>query len=267
MPKEETNLLAGFTICCKPGSKDAYYLYNKVQFKNPDDHVQNKKEPAYSTINAPIQKFRWLHVPGIIHQDKEVFYGPYKYMVTPRYFDSKGILQPLDTTLTKMIPINVVPFSKNNIQLGFTRGFVQSQAYEAHFGKKLVLQPGDRPLTFDVSEVAGKNADGVEFTYLQEFEWSGFTAREKIFSILEEVVKKKSLTLDVFAYDLNEPDVVADFLTLGKQGRLRIILDSAPLHQDKKNKKGVIVKSPENVFTTAFEKMPKGKGQYKAREV
>ena len=63
-------------------------------------------------------------MPGIIHQDKEVFYGTYKYMVTPRYFDSKGILQPLDTKLTKTIPINVAPFSKNNIQLGFTRGFV-----------------------------------------------------------------------------------------------------------------------------------------------
>ena len=41
-----------------------------------------------------------------------------------------------------------------------------------------------------------------------EYEWLGFTAREKIFEVLDEVDEDANLSLDVFAYDLNEPDVV-----------------------------------------------------------
>ena len=40
----------------------------------------------------------------------------------------------------------------------------------------------------------------------------------------------KSLHLDVFAYDLNEPDVIQLLLKLAGQGTIRIILDNAALH-------------------------------------
>lgn len=251
--------LAGFTIYCTPPGtgQPPYYIYNKIQFKDPTEHAQNKNEPAYSTINAPIQKFRWLHVPGSFHQGQQVSYGLYNYDITPRYFD-KGILQSLDPKKTLSIKVNVSPFSKNNIDLGFTRGFVQSQAFEQHFGKTLVLQPASRPLLFSTATKAGKNADGQDFTYLDEYEWSGFTAREKIFSVLNEVIGNKNLSLDLFAYDLNEPDLVAGFLKLAGEKRIRVILDNATLHLDKKNKKtGKMVPSPENLFTTAFQKKDK----------
>ena len=42
----------------------------------------------------------------------------------------------------------------------------------------------------------------------------------------------KSLKLDVFAYDLNEPDLLQALLKLAGQGRIRMILDSSTLHHN-----------------------------------
>ncbi|MEP7142280.1 MAG: phospholipase D-like domain-containing protein [Ferruginibacter sp.] len=244
--KSQIKLLAGFTIRCQPGTKRPFYLYNKLQFKYPEKHAQNINEPVYSTINAPIQKFRWLHVAGNFHQEDEVFYGPYTYTVTPRYFDTKGLLQTIDLSLSLSVTITVQPFLQGNLELGFTRGFVQSQAFENHFGKKAILRPAGKELVFDTDSIAGKNNDGIEYTFKDEFTWSGFTAREKIFNILNEVQNDSSLSLDVFAYDLNEPDIIKAFLNLAKEGRIRILLDNAPLHHNK------TIPKPEDVFEEQF---------------
>lgn len=251
MDKANLDNLAGFTIACKPGSHPEYYLYNKLQFAIPADHAQNKKEPAYSSINAPIQKFRWLHVPGAFHQGNKVFYGTYKYTVTPRYFDANGKLEIIDTKKSLEIRIPVKPFVKGNLSLGFTRGFVQSQAFENHFGNKAILRPKGKELLFDTNIVAGKNSDGDEFKFKDVYTWSGFTAREQIFSILNEVKKTKSLSLDVFAYDLNEPDLMKILIGLAKQGRIRVLLDNATLHHD------VSDPEPEDLFEEAFSKAAK----------
>jgi len=253
LDKSKLENLAGFTIQCKPGTNDAYYIYNKLQFEKPEEHTQNKKEPAFSTINAPIQKFRWLHVPGAFHQSDNLFLGIYTYTVTPRYFDAKGKLETIDLKLSVDLKIEVKPFSKGDLSLGFTRGFVQSQAFESHFGKKAILKPAEKGLLFDTGKVAGKNNDGEEFTFTDEYTWSGFTAREQIFSILNEVKKTKSLSLDVFAYDLNEPDVLKIMLDLAKQGRIRMLLDNAALHHN--TSKPV----PEDLFEKEFKKVAKDK--------
>src|SRR5262249_34059528 len=114
--------LAGFTIQVKPEGKDAYYLHNNLQFEKPGDHAQDPKEPANSSINAPFHKFRWLHVPGLVHQGLKPFFGPYTYTVTPRYFDGNASLQPLDPSLAVSVNILVDNFKKGSLTLGFTRG-------------------------------------------------------------------------------------------------------------------------------------------------
>jgi len=222
--------LAGFTIACQPDGEEPYFLHNTLQFKTPGDHTQDPKEPANSSINAPFHKFRWLHVPGSVHQGVKPFLGRYKYTVTPRYFDGNRSLQPIDPALGVSVAVDVVPFKKKGLELGFTRGFTQSQAFGNHFGKKALIRPKGDELLFDTSEVSGTDPAGNQYTYAEEYEWLGFTAREKIFALLNEVVQKKSLRLDVFAYDLNEPDLVKILVNLAKQGRLRIILDNAALH-------------------------------------
>jgi hypothetical protein len=253
LQKSKIKNLAGFTIEFSPNGVDHYYIYNKLQFKNPEIHAQKKTEPAYSMINAPIQKFRWVHVPGSFHQDNQVIFGKYTYTVTPRYFNEKGILQSLDPALSLSIDVNVAPFEDNKILLGFTRGFVQSQAFVNHFGNTLALHPPGNDLVFDTNKKAGVNSEGNAFTYLDEFLWSGFTACKRIFDILEEVKQDASLSLDVFAYDLNEPDVISHLFEFAKQGRVRVILDNASLH--KSSSKGP---APEDLFEAKFKNLALG---------
>jgi hypothetical protein len=227
--KSATNL-AGFTIQVQAGSTPPYYILNQLQFKTPSDHAQDANLPPNSSFNAPIHKFRWLHVPGSAHQGTTPLFGAYTYTVTPRYFDAKGSLRPLDTSLSVTVMTQVQPFSRGHVQLGFTRGFTQSQAFVHHFGPKVSIQPAKAALQFDTGAQAGVSPAGSPYTYRDEYAWLGFTARERVFSVINGVVNDKSLSLDVFAYDLNEPDLIARLLQLAQEGRTRVILDNASLH-------------------------------------
>jgi hypothetical protein len=242
-----TKNLAGFTIECQPSSGDAFYLQNNLQFKVPGQHAQDLNEPATSTINAPLHKFRWLHVPGSFQGTKPPL-GQYTYTVTPRFFDGEQSLLPIDLDQSVSVKVEVQPFATKGLELGFTRGFTQSQAFVHHFGLKAPLKPSGVDLQFDTSAVAGKNNQGEAFTFADEYDWSGFTARAKIFAILDEVAKDPSLQLDVFAYDLNEPDFLTALLKLAGQGRVRIILDDAALHHSAKKP------TAEDRFTDLFQK-------------
>ena len=246
LPQEKIKDLAGFTIYCTPKGKAGYYLYNQLQLKDTERHAQKKTEPVYSSINAPIQKFRWLHVPGSFHQTEGVAFGPYTYEVTPRYFDENGILLAIDKSLTSEVVADMKPFVKGNLELGFTRGFVQSQGFVHNFGRKALFKPKNAKLLFNTTAIAGKNADGDNYTFRDEYKWSGFTARDKIFALLQKVMEDDALSLDVFAYDLNEPDIMKSFLSLAKEGRIRIILDFAALHHDAQGLK------PEDEFEKEF---------------
>jgi hypothetical protein len=244
--------LAGFTIACKPPRGRRYFLWNQLQFEHPDRHARDAAEPPNSSVNAPFHKFRWLHVPGWDHQGLEPALGSYTYTVTPRYFDDDGKLLALDPKLGASVKTRVVPFEKGSLRLAFTRGYVQSQGYVNHFGEKAAVVYGGDELLYDTSQVAGTAPDGEEFTYAEEYGWLGFTARATILALLDEVLAKKTLKLDVFAYDLNEPDVMKRLLTLAGQGRVRVILDDAALHHNKKKPK------PEDEFEAEFTKVAKG---------
>jgi len=253
LPKGDSKNLAGFTIQCKPGNQPPYYIYNKLQFEKPENHAQVASEPAYSSVNAPIHKFRWLHVPGSFHQGVDPHLGDYQYTVTPRYFDNGGSLLPLDPTKSVTLSVTVAPFAKGSLSLGFTRGFTQSQAFVNHFGLKALIRPKSKELLFDTTAVSGKDAQGKAYTFGEEYDWLGYTAKAQIFSMIQEVVDDKSLSVDVFAYDLNEPDLIRMFLKLAKDGRIQVILDNAALHHDSKASK------PEDQFEIEFNKA-KAKG-------
>jgi hypothetical protein len=253
MPQQQAKRLGGFTIQCQPQGKNPYYLFNNLAFEHPEQHAHDPAQPSNTSLNAPYQKFRWLHVPGSMHQGIDPFRGPYTYVVTPRYFDAKGSLQPLDQSQSVSVQVDVVPFKTKQVQLAFTRGYQQSQAFVRHFGSKANIRPKGKELLFDTSQVAGTSADGTTYTYADEYRWQGFTARELVFDILNQVVGDEKLHLDVFAYDLNEPDVLKIFLELAKQGRIRVILDNASLHH--------VAKPPlknEDQFEQAFKKAAQG---------
>ncbi len=264
LPASATHNLAGFTIQCKPPGQNPYYIYNELQFANPANHAQDPKEPAYSSINGPIHKFRWVHVPGQAHQGLQPAWGRYTYVVTPRYFDSSGSMLPLDLNLGVSVAINVAPFEAQNLALGFTRGYTQSQAFVRHFGLKAAIKPANAGLIFDSNQQSGANAQGQAYTYEDEYMWLGFTARQRVYEILDATLKNKALRIDAFFYDLSDTNAVQKLLKLAKQGRIRIILDDAPLHHIKpgtKDKKtGKLKTQPaEDQFEELFNKAKTGK--------
>jgi hypothetical protein len=250
--KRDAKNLAGFTIQCSPKGQQPYYLQNNLRFERPADHAQDPKEPANSSINAPIHKFRWLHVPGSIHQGTQTVVGPYTYTVTPRFFDGNSSLRPIDPSRSVSVTVQMGRFKKQGLTLGFTRGFTQSQAFVHRFGPKALIKPKSKKLLFDTSVVSGVDGTGQKYTFADEYQWLGFTAREQIFEILDEVLADPSLHLDVFAYDLNEPDLMKILLKLAAQGRIRMILDDASLHHSKNSAK------PEDQFEKQFNAEAKG---------
>jgi hypothetical protein len=240
--------LAGFTIRCAPPGGQAYYLVNFLQFQDPSKHAQVAGELPHSTANAPIQKYRWVHVPGSNHQGVKPAAGKYTYTVTPRYFDNNQSMKALDNSLSASVTVPVAPFKKGSLALGFTRGYMQSEAFARHFGPHASLQPAGKPLTYDTSQQAGTNPAGQTFTFADEYNWMGSTARQQVFDVLNQVLADDSLQVDVFAYDLNEPDVLNILVQLAASGRVRIILDNAKLH---------VGGTPEDKFTTLFQQKAK----------
>jgi len=64
--KNEVTDLAGFTVRIQPHGQPAYYLLNELVLP-AGKNATVAGEPANSSANAPVQKFRWLHVPGSFH--------------------------------------------------------------------------------------------------------------------------------------------------------------------------------------------------------
>ena len=228
-PKSAANL-AGFTIACKPPGQPAFYLFNELRFETPGDHAQVASEPPNSSVNAPIHKFRWVHFPGSFHQGAQPATGPYTYTITPRYFNDKQSMQPMDPSLSVSVTAEVGPFQKNGLSLGFTRGYMQSEAFTHHFGIGAKIKPDGNDLLFDTSKAAGTDAQGTTHTFAEIYQWMGWTARQKVFALINEVLNDSTLQLDMFAYDLNEPDFLQILLKLAKQGRIRVILDLSLIH-------------------------------------
>ena len=156
------------------------------------------------------------------------------------------------------VSIDVNGFTKAGVEFGFTRGFTQSQAFAHHFGLNALIRPKGKDLMFNTSQQSGVDAEGQKYTYRDEYEWLGFTAREKILSLLGEVVATKNLHLDVFAYDLNEPDLIAALLHLAREGRIRVILDNSKrITTIRRSSK------PEDQFEKLFRKAATGNADLK----
>src|SRR5947209_6263355 len=252
--------LAGFTIHCEPPGMPGRFLLNELQFADPSKHAQVTREKPNSTVNAPIQKYRWTHVAVADPNTHAAVTGNYTYTVTPRYFDSNHAMKPLDTSLSAKVMVGVSPFKKGSLSLGFTRGYTQSEAFVHHFGPQVHLQPPGKPLLYDTKQQAGTNPAGQTYTFEDEYVWMGSSARQQVLAVLNTALGDKSVHVDAFAYDLNDPTIMSALLELGKQGRLRLILDNAQLHithVDSKTKKTVV--PPEDNFAALYQQQAKDK--------
>jgi phosphatidylserine/phosphatidylglycerophosphate/cardiolipin synthase-like enzyme len=95
--------------------------------------------------------------------------------------------------------------------------FASSQAYVERYknNKAVISSGGQDPLKF--KRVAG-----------DVYQWLGFEAYELIFGLLDEIVADRTLTVDIFAYDLSEPDIVSR-QKLGN--RVRAVIDNSGDHK------------------------------------
>jgi phosphatidylserine/phosphatidylglycerophosphate/cardiolipin synthase-like enzyme len=252
---------AGFSVRVQYGTNKGYFIFNRLTFDTTVVTIPRKTtDNLVSTEFSPIQKFNWIYVPSTYHNLDKTYYGVYNFEVTPRYLENNTLL-PLDPALTARIAVNIAPFTKGGLTLGFTRGFVASQAYVDHFGLNNAVRPNKKDLVFDLRQKSGpkpneKNKAIKDYTFEQQFEWMGWQARKRIYELLDEVVADDQLSLDVFAYDLDEPYICEQLLQLAAEGRVRIILDNASLHTGTDD-------SGTEAFEDKFEKLFKKQAQNK----
>jgi len=82
------------------------------------------------------------------------------------------------------VSIDVSPFQSGKFQIGFTRGFVASQAYVNHFGNNSKVRPNTTDLIFDIHSKSGsvsvtKKGQKVsqDYTFEDQHVWMGRQAR------------------------------------------------------------------------------------------
>jgi len=207
--------LVGFAIEVKgPDDKDYAPLRNRLNFAYPKTvkaSVDGYKN--FPSTEAPFQKFRWVHFPS---DGKE---GTYSYRVTKMMMpkDTPDNEVQADTSITLDIDLDRVVYN-NFLDVGFTRNFASSQAYVERYKNNKAVIPGGGQDPLKFKKVAG-----------DVYQWLGFEAYELIFGFLDEIVADKTLSLDIFAYDLNEPDIVSRLQKLGN--RVRAVIDNSGEHK------------------------------------
>jgi hypothetical protein len=217
--------LVGFAIECRaPGRRKFEPLKNRLAFSY-DEPIATAVTGArkYPSTQAPFQKFRWVDFPF------EPRAGNYVYRGTAMHMPSDGKLEP-GTSID--LGVSLAPVTYDGfIDVGFTRGFASSQAFRDKFPEGANLDELGRTI------IPSEADAGLEFTKAKAPEgiygWLGFEAHDLVFSFLNDVVADPTVTLDVLAYDLNEPDIVGPLERLGK--RLRVIIDDSS-----QTKKGVV---------------------------
>jgi hypothetical protein len=205
-----TSSFQGFSIRCAPPAASGlapYYLPNRVAFDVPlSNQTPAGQEPSVPSNQAPFQRFRWVFYP---HQ---VVDGLYTYTITVMNKAADGSLQPAQSV---SVSTPGTPIQSGPLQIGFTRGFLSSQAYATQFQNK-PFEPEPKQFGFDTTP------------YQDQYQWLGGSARRMMTDFIQECLGDPGVTLDLFAYDLDEPDIIKMFVQMGP--RLRAVLDDAPLH-------------------------------------
>ena len=203
----------GFSIEEKiPGGSDFVPLKNRLNFSYGDRPASEAVDGFrnFPSTDAPFQKFRWIQFPA------NPVPGMYAYRVTKKHMKSDGSLVS-GTSITLELELDIEVYD-GFLDVGFARNYASSQAYVDKYGNNPNIIPEQADQGLEFQKVAG-----------DVYEWLGFEAYQLIFDFLKEVANDNSLSLDFFAYDLNEPDVVNLLERIG--GRLRAIIDDSGAHK------------------------------------
>ncbi len=205
----------GFAIECKePGAAKFEPLKNRLAFDyDVPATVAVTGDRLFPSLEAPFQKFRWIHFP------QDVKAGIYTYRATKLHMPADKKLKK-GVALTLKISLDPVTYH-GFVDVGFTRNFASSQAFRNKLGNPPNIDEVGAKI------IPAKADDGLDFQKMPGdiYEWMGFEAYDLVFGLLDEAVNDPAVTLDVFAYDFNEPDMLAKLEALGP--RLRIIIDDS----------------------------------------
>ena len=149
---------AGFAVKCTPPSGQPFYLKNRLNFADKitsDTTPKEQHDNLTDSIKAPYQKFRWVDFSS--SRDP----GKYTYEVSAMYQAGGG---KLEARSTQSVSLDLGPYESGNLQVGFTRGFLSSQAYADQFQNKPI-----RPTT--------KSIDYSTKPFEQQYAWLGFHAQ------------------------------------------------------------------------------------------
>ncbi len=211
---QPTQDFVGFAIEYKePGGDRFYALKNRLGFLGADG---KPKKDSLSTMQSPIQKFRWVHFP----RNAELADG-FTYRVSPVFMNAADELSYGEPQTAKIeLRRETYP---GQLNVAFTRGFVSSQAFVDSYESA-------GPISTLLPE---KAADGLNFVPThpkakQALAWMGFEARNAIMEVLDQGVADANAQVRVIAYDLNEPELVSRLEQMGN--RLKIIIDDSDDH-------------------------------------
>jgi phosphatidylserine/phosphatidylglycerophosphate/cardiolipin synthase-like enzyme len=233
--------LAGFAVRYRTPEDKEWPITNRLTFEAPITAETTPAERVAITTptdKAPLQKFHWVHFP------RRVPPGTFAYTATAMLFKA-GSETETEPGPSTTVELDLKEDSHPDFALGFTRGYLSSQAYAELFDNA-PIQP--TPATFDFD-----TAD-----FVDQYRWLGFRGREMVFGILDAAIADADARLDVFAYDLDEPDVIRKLAALG--GRLRIFLDDSDSHDVPKPGK----EAPPEVGARAALERSAGAGNVKA---
>jgi len=201
--------LAGFAVECTPPKGDSYPLVNRLSFEQEVTSGTTPEQRRWTpTDEAPLQTFRWVHFPA------DVMPGDFTYRVTAMLF-KPGSETALEPGPQAEVSLGLMDEGYATFTTGFTRGYMSSQAYADEFDNA-DFEPPNPTIDFDTAP------------YEKQWRWLGFHARALVFDFVREVVATPDIELDVFAYDLDEPDFIRELEALGP--RLRLYLDNSKSH-------------------------------------
>ena len=201
--------LAGFAVEYTDPDGKTLPVLNRLSFGQAITSATTPEQRKFiPTDEAPLQKFHWDHFPP------DVKPGTFTYKATAMLFQP-GSETAITPGPSAEVEVSLMPAGPTPFLLGFTRGYLSSQAYVDQF-HNAPYEPS--PPTFDFDTA----------TYQPQYHWLGFHARRLVFDFVAEALADHTRSLDVFAYDLDEPDVIKQLGQLGS--RLRLYLDNSASH-------------------------------------
>jgi hypothetical protein len=211
VPDAATANLAGFAIWRQRDGEPEQVLSNRLNFDDPVTSATTPQQRKWTDSDAaPFQKFRWVDIPAD-GTDKSA-----TYRVCAMYFTGEGKAIKKGAEASVVVP--PVSHRYGKFRAAFTRGYISSQAYTDKFHNADIRPKGPKSPDFDAKP------------YQAQYAWLGAGARERLFAFIDDCKGDTSCKVDVFAYDLDEPDVVAAICQFGREKRLRAVLDNAKLH-------------------------------------